>query len=360
VVGAQLQPDALGAQVWQTIFPSITNLDSWLMVVSGILVILTLRTAPDGIAAMHQEKLRGLRARLPWNRRVKPVTVALPGKAVPRRAPATLEVQNLSVAFGGVKAVSDVSFSLSPGEIVGLMGPNGAGKTTIIDVITGFTPAGSGAVLLGGSPIERLTAEQRARRGIGRSWQSVELFEDLTLHDNLVVAEDSQAARYYLTDLVVPGRPRLSGETTEIVEHFDLTSRLSLRPTEMPAGTARLAGIARAFAANPAVLLLDEPAAGLDAQESEELGTTIRSFVERHGVGVLLVEHDVEMLARTCDRIIALDFGQVVAVGTPAEVMESAAVLVSYLGSPQQDNNDVDRVADLVESPATMKATDLA
>jgi sulfate-transporting ATPase len=360
VVGAQLQPDALGARIWETIFPTITNLDSWLMVVSGILVIFTLRTAPDGIAAMHQEKLRALRARLPWNRRAKPATSALHGRAVPRRAPATLEVQNLSVTFGGVHAVRDVSFSVGPGEIVGLMGPNGAGKTTIIDVITGFTSPGSGTVLLGGEPIERLTAEQRARRGIGRSWQAVELFEDLTLHDNLVVAEDSQSALYYLTDLVAPGRPRLSEETVGIVEHFELTSRLSLRPTEMPAGTARLAGIARAFAANPAVLLLDEPAAGLDAQESEELGTTIRSFVERHGVGVLLVEHDVEVLARTCDRIIALDFGQVVAQGRPAEVMESADVLISYLGSAQPESSDIDRVPDPVDSPATMKATDLA
>jgi sulfate-transporting ATPase len=215
-------------------------------------------------------------------------------------------------------------------------------------------------VLLGGQPIERLTAEQRARHGIGRSWQAVELFEDMSLHDNLVVAEDSQSGRYYLTDLVVPGRPRLSQQTAEIVEHFDLTSRLLLRPPAMPAGTARLAGIARALAANPAVLLLDEPAAGLDAQESEWLGSTIRSFVAQHGVGVLLVEHDVEMLAKTCDRIVALNFGQVVAQGTPAEVMESAEVLVSYLGSSERGSTEAGHVDGMANSPATMKTRDPA
>jgi sulfate-transporting ATPase len=368
IVGATLQPDALGAQVWQTIFPTVTNLGSWLMVVSGVLVIITLRTAPDGIAAMHQEKLRGIREKLRRNigeklhlGRAAGVSAARSyGPAAPRREPASLEIRNLSVSFGGVKAVSNVSFSVSPGEIVGLMGPNGAGKTTIIDVITGFTPPGSGIVLLGGQPIERLTAEQRARRGIGRSWQAVELFEDMSLHDNLVVAEDSQSGRYYLTDLVVPGRPRLSEQTAEIVEHFDLTSRLLLRPPAMPAGTARLAGIARALAANPAVLLLDEPAAGLDAQESEWLGATIRSFVAQHGVGVLLVEHDVEMLAKTCDRIVALDFGQVVAQGTPTEVMESAEVLVSYLGSSEHESTETGHVDGMADSPVTMKASDPA
>jgi sulfate-transporting ATPase len=355
VVGAQLQPDALGSQVWQTIFPTITNLTSWLMIVSGLLVIVTLRTAPDGIAAMHQEKLHGIRQRL----RRRPVKPVPRGRAVPRRAPAALEVRNLSVAFGGVAAVSDVSFSVMPGEIVGLMGPNGAGKTTIIDVITGFTPPDSGTVLLDSQPIQRLSAERRARRGIGRSWQAVELFDEMTLHDNLLVAEDSQSAIHYLTDLVAPGRPGLSEEVAQIVEHFELTSRLSLRPSALPAGTARLAGIARAFAANPAVLLLDEPAAGLDAQESEELGTTIRSFVQRHGVGVLLVEHDVELLAKTCDRIVALNFGQVVAEGTPAEVMDNAEVLVSYLGTPAPAAGQLGDADGPVGTPAAVKATDV-
>jgi sulfate-transporting ATPase len=355
VVGAQLQPDALGSQVWHTIFPQITNLDSWLMIVSGILVILTLRTAPDGIAAMHQEKLRGIRQK--W-RRHRPVKAVGPGPAVRRRDPAPLEVRNLSVAFGGVAAVRNVSFSVRPGEIVGLMGPNGAGKTTIIDVITGFTPPGSGTVLLAGEPLERLTAEQRARRGIGRSWQAVELFDEMTLHDNLLVAEDSQSAIHYLTDLVAPGHPRLSEEVAQIVEHFELTPQLSLRPSALPAGTARLAGIARALAANPAVLLLDEPAAGLDAQESEELGTTIRSFVQRNGVGVLLIEHDVELLAKTCDRIVALDFGQMVAQGTPAEVMENADVLLSYLGRPAQKAEEFDEIDKSLDAPIAIKATD--
>ncbi|MCU1591359.1 MAG: transporter related protein [Frankiales bacterium] len=352
VVGAQLQPSALGSKVWESAFPGVTELNAWLMIVSGVVVIVTLRAAPDGIAAMHSSQLHALLAKL---RPPKALAVARTGDVLPRRQPATLSIEGLSVAFGGIQAVRDVSFTVSPGEIVGLMGPNGAGKTTIIDLITGFTAADSGSVTLAGEPVVRLSPEQRARRGIGRSWQTVELFDEMSLYDNLLVAEDTQSMGDYFKDLVAPGRPMISAEVAQIVADFELTEQLSLRPTSMPAGTARLAGIARAFAANPAILLLDEPAAGLDMHESEELGRTIRAFVQKHGIGVLLVEHDVEMLAKTCDRIIALDFGEVIADGPPAEVMENTKVVLSYLGSSTETVDDEAALEALAIAPTAMR-----
>jgi ABC-type branched-subunit amino acid transport system ATPase component/ABC-type branched-subunit amino acid transport system permease subunit len=349
VVGAQLQPGALGSQVWQTIFPSVSQLNAWLMIISGALVILTLRTAPDGIAAMHSGQLHHLLTRLRPRRTRKAVEA---GPAVPRRTPAPLSVRNLSVAFGGIAAVRDVSFTVRPGEIVGLMGPNGAGKTTIIDAITGFTPPDSGSILLDDEPIDRLSPERRAQRGLGRSWQTVELFDDMSLHDNLLVAEDTQAMSAFFRDLVHPGHPRLSGEVAQIVEDFELTGQLHNRPAALPAGTARLAGIARAFAANPAILLLDEPAAGLDMHESQELGRTIRTFVQKHGIGVLLVEHDVELLANTSDRLIALDFGEVIADGKPTEVMKDPRVVAAYLGGSIDETDAADPPIEPSVAPA--------
>src|SRR5262249_29365967 len=215
----------------------------------------------------------------------RPVADAPVAPPRPRRDAASLSVRDLVVNFGGVVAVDHVSVAIEPGEVVGLIGPNGAGKTTILDVITGFTTQSGGSVRFGDARIDRWSVERRARAGIVRSWQAVELFEEMSVRENLLVAADDQSRRRYLTDLVRPGRPAPPALAHEVVEQFGLTDVLEVRPSSLPHGVARLVGIARALVTEPAVLLLDEPAAGLDTNESAELGRAIRATAQRLGIG---------------------------------------------------------------------------
>jgi sulfate-transporting ATPase len=312
---------------------NFNQLPNWLLVFSGVAVVVILRSAPDGLAALASAQWRALAARLPapprrWR------TDAAPRREVREsRPPAALSVQGLTVRFGGVVALNDVSFAVAPGEIVGLIGPNGAGKTTLLDVVTGFTRQSEGTVCLDGEAVERRSAERRARDGMARSWQVIELFEEMTVRENLLVAADRQDPRRYLTDLLRPGRPTTTDLLEEIVGEFELTEHLDDRPSKLPQGTARLVGIARAIVTEPRILLLDEPAAGLDAHESAELGRAIRGVSKRSGIGILIVEHDVNLLMSICDRIVVLDFGRKIAEGTPQEVSRDQAVIAAYLGA---------------------------
>ena len=214
IVGATGAPTALGNVVFQHIVPSGTDIVSWLAVISGLGAILVLRQAPDGIAALWSRALGQAEERSAALRRVTeglrfPRVVAADAVApvrTVRRPAVTLAVSDLVVKFGGVVAVDGVSFAIEPGEVVGLIGPNGAGKTTILDVVTGFTTPSSGSVRFGDETIDRWSVERRARAGIVRSWQAVELFEEMTVRENLLVAADDQSRRPYLTDLIRPGR----------------------------------------------------------------------------------------------------------------------------------------------------------
>jgi ABC-type branched-subunit amino acid transport system ATPase component len=177
--------------------------------------------------------------------------------------------------------------------------------------------------------------ERRARAGIVRSWQAVELFEEMTVRENLLVASDDQSRRHYLTDLFRPGTPAATALVHEVVEELQLGEVLDVRPSSLSHGVARLVGIARALVTEPAVLLLDEPAAGLDTNESSELGGMIRALAQRRGIGVLVVEHDVPLILQTCDRIVALDFGHTIAEGTPDAISHDARVIEAYLGTDE-------------------------
>jgi sulfate-transporting ATPase len=230
--------------------------------------------------------------------------------------------------------------------VVGLIGPNGAGKTTLIDVVTGFTRQHSGTVTLDEQPIDRWSARRRARAGIARSFQSLELFEDLTVRDNLRTASDRRDPLAYLSDLVWPGDPPLSSTAIAAVREFGLEDDLDRRPSELPYGRRRLVGIARAVATKPSVLLLDEPAAGLDERETAELGDLVRRLAREWGLAVLLVEHDVSLVMSVCDRIVALDFGIVIAGGTPDEIRRNEAVVAAYLGRDEDEGVPDDGVPD--------------
>ncbi|KAA1394216.1 branched-chain amino acid ABC transporter permease/ATP-binding protein [Aeromicrobium ginsengisoli] len=254
--------------------------------------------------------------------------------------PLVLEIEGLTQQFGGFMALSDVSLSLRPGEVVGLLGPNGAGKTTLIDAVSGFNRITRGRVSLGEDDITTWSPHRRSRAGVTRSFQSLELFDDLTVEENLLVASDKHDARAYVTDLVRPGRPVMSDTVVAAVTELRLAGLLGRHPVELSYGDRRLVAIARAVAGRPSVLLLDEPAAGLDTTERLELGHLIRRLADDWGIAVLLIEHDVPMVLRTADRVVVLDFGRIIAEGTPEAIKHNAAVHAAYLGHSAQSESE--------------------
>ena len=333
-IGALIAPGALLVKIMDEGLGGVGDVTAWAGIIAGLSAIVVLSVAPDGIAsrvAWARHRFRSGSTAGP-----KPRYGARGPVEAPRRdrRPATLEVSGVTVRFGGVIALDDVSLKVDPGEVVGLIGPNGAGKTTLLDVITGFTRSDTGRVELDGHSMDRRSPELRARAGVIRSWQSVELFEEMTILENLLVAGDRQSPSRYLTDLLHPGRPTTTTMIDSTVADFDLRDVLDQRPSSLSQGRGRLVGIARAIAAEPSVLLLDEPTAGLDRTESQELAGVIRRIADERGLPILIVEHDVPLLMGLCDRLVVLDFGCVIAEGPPDAVRNDPAVVAAYLGAP--------------------------
>jgi ABC-type branched-subunit amino acid transport system ATPase component/ABC-type branched-subunit amino acid transport system permease subunit len=334
VVGALQSAGGINTVLLGKILPSSENVAFFVTLVSGAAVVGILAKSPDGIAALMSKQFGPRLAKL--SRRTRPVQPPVVGERRRDRQPVPVEVRGLTVKFGGVVALDDVSFTVRPGEILGLIGPNGAGKTTLLDVVTGFTKPTQGSVLLDGTPVDGWSPERRARAGMARSWQSVELFEEMTVHENLLVASDRQQRGRYLTDLIHPGRQPITEAMADAISDFKLELYLDARPSALPQGVGRVTGIARALVTEPVVLLLDEPAAGLDTQESRELGLGIRRVAADRGVGVLLIEHDIALLMDICDRMVVLDFGRKLAEGTPSEISRHPDVVRAYLGQARE------------------------
>jgi branched-chain amino acid transport system ATP-binding protein len=231
---------------------------------------------------------------------------------------APLTVNSVSVSFGGLDALRDVTLATSPGRVTGLIGPNGAGKTTLFNVICGLQSAKSGSIHLGDADVSRMRTHRRARLGLARTFQRLETFGSLTVRENLQVAAEA-----------TPGRA--SVDLDALLERVGLSAVTNEPVDKLPTGTARLVEVGRALATEPKVLLLDEPSSGLDGEETGAFGDLLIDLAD-DGLAVLLVEHDVELVMRACADIFVLDFGEVIASGEPGAIREDPAVRRAYLG----------------------------
>ena len=321
---------------------------------AGIGLVLTAIFNPEGIAGANRKNFEKLKAGLAARAAAKvadandpdpaapaPLHAVEPSGSVPEPplrdrpsfddAPVVLAVDELTVRYGGLKAVDEVSLRVREGEIVGLIGPNGAGKTTMIDALTGFVPS-EGRIVFDSRELTSELPYQRARMGLSRTWQSLELFGDLSVRENAQVAQERASIRSVLADFVNPARPVDLERVDAALDLVGLTGDADARPGDLPLGRQKLVGVARALASSPRVMLADEPAAGLDTAESRTLGREIVDIAEG-GVSILLVDHDMGLVLEVCDYIYVLDFGQIIAQGTPADIRANEAVIDAYLGS---------------------------
>ncbi len=306
---------------------------TWFLLFGGVILIVTLIQNPEGVAGAFYRRTHRRSARDRFSpelsRSAARAPVAASSSSPPHGEPAppappvppVLSVAGLSVDFGGVHALTAVDLQVGDGELVGLIGPNGAGKTTLIDAITGFVRCG-GRVELDGRDVGGLAPFERARRGFSRTWQGTDLFDDLDVRENLMVAVGGRGG----------GLPLPGGGVDATLSEMGLESIAAALPSELSEGQRKLVGLARAVVGTPRLLCLDEPAAGLDTEESRVLGRRLRELGDR-GISTLLIDHDMGLVLSICDRVVVLEFGAVIADGSPEAVRRDPAVVAAYLGS---------------------------
>ena len=327
------------------LFSTSASVDRYQVLIAGLGVVLTAILNPDGIAPEFNKNYKALLAAIRRRRApdadrtgepaadavgTEPEPLSFAALAAERRrrapvlsdGPPLLEASNIRVAFGSVTAVDNIDFMVRPGSIIGLIGPNGAGKTTFIDAVCGFVPS-TGSVRFAGDEVASRPAHQRARLGLRRTFQNTELFEDLTIRENLIVPAHAR------TEIEGAAGKFSVGELLDLV---GLADKADCYPRELSNGESKLAGLARALRGEPRLLLLDEPAAGLDSDESQALGLRLLSLLDM-GISMVLVDHDLELVMGVCDEVVVLDRGTLLASGPPEAVRRDPAVRTAYIGT---------------------------
>ena len=236
-----------------------------------------------------------------------------------------LELTGITKTFGGVKALQDVAMSVAPGEVRGLIGPNGAGKSTLVNVISGLLTHSAGTLTLDGAPLDGVSAQRRAENGIARTFQNLRVFSSLTVQQNIDVASYTGTASGRGGDALLH----------EAILRFDLADRLNEPASSLPYGQLRRLEIVRALALRPRVLMLDEPAAGMNEQETEALGEALGWVRDESDCSILVIDHDLKFIMALSERITVLNMGEVIADGTPQEVSENRQVIHAYLGEEE-------------------------
>ncbi len=250
-----------------------------------------------------------------------------------------LSVEGVSVRFGGIVALDGVSFDIAAGQICGLIGPNGAGKTTLFNCLSRLYECDGGRIVFDGHALEKLPRHRIAEIGIGRTFQNLAMFRTMSVFDNVMIGRHARLKTGFIANALRPRRVvdeerAASQRAADLISMLELAPYAQVRASDLPFGTQKRVELARALASDPKLLLLDEPAAGLNHEEVDELGKVIRDIRDRLGVTVLLVEHHMNLVMTVSDQVVALNFGRKIAEGTPDQVRSHPDVIQAYLGGP--------------------------
>ncbi len=315
----------------QVLLPKLIGTSgSYEVIVFGIAMVLVLKYLPDGLWSLVERKLPRKQRKVDWAN-----AAALPERSKPAAGEVVLDVQAIRKQFGGLTAVNDISFQIHAGQIVGLIGPNGAGKSTTFNLITGVLGMTSGQVVFRGQAVGGKPSREISRLGMARTFQHVKMIADMTVLENVALGAHTRGSKGVLPAMLRTNRAeeqRLFREAQRQLERIGMGAYLHEQAGNLAMGPQRLMEIARALCADPALLLLDEPAAGLRHKEKQALADVLRQL-QREGVSILLVEHDMDLVMQVCDHLVVMEFGTLLTQGTPAHVQQDPKVRAAYLGT---------------------------